>query len=147
MIVVLALSNRIVTAYPSALDGFLRDSHPKPLALYCAVPNDTTSGMRRILPLWVLAHDAFAGDMEDLQSMADPAYVQELIKAERDEMLAKQIAGSMLSRAALNDVSEERLGAYAMCCTDQIMRGWQRTPERTRDRLALARVKYRGVVE
>lgn len=107
------------------------------------IPNaDTNRARWPDHPLWALAHDAFAGDMEDLQSMADPALIHELIKAERDEMLQKQIAGCMLSRAALNDVSEERLGAYAMGCADQIMRGWQRTPDRTRDKLAQARVKY-----
>jgi hypothetical protein len=107
------------------------------------IPNaDTNRARWADQRLWTLAHEAFSGDMEDLQSMADSALVHDLIKAERDEMLAKQIAGCMLSRAALNDVSEDRLGAYAMGCADQIMREWQRTPERTRGRLAQARVKY-----
>jgi len=98
-------------------------------------------------PIWTLAHDAFAQDIADLQSMVDPSLVHDLIKAERDEMLQKQIAGCMLSRAALNDVSEERLGAYAMGCADQIMRAWQRKPDKTRERLAQARVKYGGHLE
>ena len=98
-------------------------------------------------PLWDLVRHAAAGDLSDLACMVDPAQIDALMKAERDDMLAKQIAGCMLSRAALNGVSEDRLGAYAMACADQIMRDWQGKPEQTRERLAQARVKYGGVVE
>ena len=112
------------------------------------VPNGDTNRARwPIHPLWTLVGDAISTDMEDLQSMADRAKIEALLKAERDDMLRKQIAGCMLSRAALNGVSDERLGVYALGCADQIMRDWQRKPDQTRKRLAQARVKYCGVVE
>ncbi|WP_142080127.1 hypothetical protein [Roseinatronobacter monicus] len=63
--------------------------------------------------------------MSDAPRAADRAVIAEMVRAQRDEMLMKQIAGCLISRAGLNGVSQERLGAYAMGCADQIMRAWQ----------------------
>ncbi len=112
------------------------------------VPNGDSNRARwPVHPLWSLVGHAVAEDMHDLASMVDPAIITKLLKEERDEMLFKQIAGCMLSRAALNDVPDSRLGAYVMGSADQIVRDWQRKPEQTTAKLAQARAKYGGVVE
>ncbi|ATX64558.1 hypothetical protein [Roseinatronobacter bogoriensis] len=98
-------------------------------------------------PLWVLVRNALADDMADLGSMVDQSIISEMVREERDEMLMRQIAGCLISRAGLNGVSQDRLGAYAMGCADQIMRAWQRKPDQTRERLAQARAKYGRVKE
>jgi len=93
-------------------------------------------------PLWTLVGDALADDLEGLGSMADPAAIETMVLAERDAVLAAQINGCLLSRAALHDVSSERLGPFVMGLADQIMRDWQRHACRTQERLAAARLKY-----
>lgn len=109
---------------------------------YAMPTADTNRARWPVHPLWAMVAEELSDDMQDLASMADRASIDELLKAERDEMLRKQIAGCMLSRAALNGVPEHRLAAYAMGCADQISREWERKPDRTRERLAQARAKY-----
>ncbi|TQM92407.1 hypothetical protein BD293_1012 [Roseinatronobacter monicus] len=47
--------------------------------------------------------------MDDLSSMVDQSLIVEMVHVQRDEMLMKQIAGCLISRAGLNGVSEARL--------------------------------------
>lgn len=92
-------------------------------------------------PLWTLVGDALSDDMEGLRSMVDPAEIAEMALAERDAMLAAQINGCLLSRAALNNVPVDRLAAFVMGFANQLARDWDRQADRTQERLALARAR------
>jgi len=128
--------------------GHLRDSLPKILhdalrdVRFSIPQRDSNRARWPDHPLWVLVRDALADDMEGLGSMVDPSVIEDMIWSERDAMLAAQINGCLLSRAALHDVPVERLGAFVMGLADQIMRDWQRHADRTQERLASARAKY-----
>jgi len=98
-------------------------------------------------PLWTLAHNAFAQDMDDLHSMVDPAVIEALILEERNTMLKKQIAGCLLSSAALNGIAESDLGAYVVSSAHKIAEDWAVSPGRTQQRLAQAVAKYHGMLE
>lgn len=133
--------------------GHLRDSLPEILqkalqqVRFTLPQSDSNRARWPDHPLWVLVRNALADDMEDLGSMVDPSIISEMVHAERDEMLMRQIAGCLISRAGLNGVSEDRLSAYVMGCVDQIIREWQRKPDKVRERLAQARAKYGKVTE
>lgn len=93
-------------------------------------------------PLWALARDVFGQDMEDLHSMVDPAHIERLCFQDRDELLRNQIAGCLMSRAALHGVSKRELRAYVMGSTDLIVKEWERRPKWTGERLERAQAKY-----
>jgi len=97
-------------------------------------------------PIWEIAHDAFGQDMEDLASMADRAEIGRIIEQKSDEALCNQIGALMLSRAGLKNVSPDRLLEFAVATARQIAREWDHKPERTMERLALAKIKYQGAL-
>ena len=85
--------------------------------------------------------------MSDLSSMVDSAAIQALHIAERDEMLRGQIAGCLLSRAALHDLPNDKIKDRALAWASQITKDWERNPQRMAEKLAQARVKYGRVTE
>lgn len=93
-------------------------------------------------PLWTLAYEAFMADMEDLHSMVDPSVIEGLVFSERDRMLHQQIAGCLMSRAALNGVHRRNLDAFASDCVADIVEGWRERPDWTEERFDRARARY-----
>lgn len=93
-------------------------------------------------PLWTLAYEAFTVDMEDLHSMMDPAVIEGLVFDEGDHMLQQQIAGCLMSRAALHGLARRRLYGFANACVADIVKSWRESPERTEERLSRARARY-----
>lgn len=104
--------------------------------------NDSNRGRWPDHPLWLLAYEAFMQDMEDLNSMVDPKVIEGLLFEDRDEMLRKQIAGCLLSRAALHGVSKRQLRAYVMGSVELIVREWERQPIRSGEKFQKARSRH-----
>ena len=133
--------------------GDLREKLPEILhyslcdVRYTHPTSDTNRARWPDHPLWSIAHDAFAQDMEDLASMADRAEIDRMIELKSDEALCSQIAGYIISRAGLKNVARDRLGEFAIATARQIGREWDLKPERAVERLEQAKLKYHGLLE
>jgi hypothetical protein len=93
-------------------------------------------------PLWQTARAAISQDMEDLRSIADPDLIKSISREERDQILDNQIKGCVISRAALNEVSDGDLPTYVKKMNAQMERDIAFDKKRTEAKLAAARVKY-----
>ncbi|WFE75750.1 hypothetical protein [Roseinatronobacter sp. S2] len=98
-------------------------------------------------PIWSIAHDAFAQDMEDLASMVDRAHIDALLLGRSDDALLRQITSCLISRAALFGIQEDRLLNFAEGTIHQLIRGWSDDKSRIREKLAQARSRYGAVGE
>jgi hypothetical protein len=63
-------------------------------------------------PLWQAARADLNRPLNDLRSMAGPLSITQLIREERDAMLAAQDRGITISRAGLNGISSADLPTY-----------------------------------
>jgi hypothetical protein len=128
--------------------GNLRAELPKLLTkalddIRFAVPNaDTNRARWPDHPLWNMTREALGDDLEGLHSMADQNEIRELLRVERDEMLEDQIKGCMISRAALNGVSDQKFWDYIQRSSYRIVRDMKRSGDRTSKKLTSARAKY-----
>jgi hypothetical protein len=107
------------------------------------VPNGDTNRARwPDHPLWTMTREALSDDLEGLHSMADQNEIREMLRIERDEMLEDQIKGCMISRAALNGVSDAKLWSYMQGSADRMIIEMRRSGDRTTRKLTSARAKY-----
>jgi hypothetical protein len=59
-----------------------------------------------------------------------------------DDQLQAQITSCLMSRAALFNKQDKTIPDFALATVMQILGDWKRKPERMKDKLAQARVRY-----
>ncbi len=98
-------------------------------------------------PLWDIAREAFSRDFADLQSMVDRATIDDMLRARSDDQLCAQITSGLLSRTALFNMKDPIIHEFARITLEKILAEWTRNPQRMKEKLAQARVRYGAMTD
>lgn len=93
-------------------------------------------------PLWERVRAEIECDFSTIRSNADRATVERFVLAEKDQYLARQIAGCLLNRAALRGVDLDGLKAFTLGQAQQIVENFEAMRDETKDKLDKAKVRY-----
>lgn len=93
-------------------------------------------------PLWERVREEIECDFSTIRSDVDRETVERFILAEKDQYLARQIAGCMLNRAALRGVDLDGLKAFTLGQAQQMAENFEAMKDQTKDKLDKAKLKY-----
>jgi hypothetical protein len=89
--------------------------------------------------LWEVVRQRADDDLFEMRNYADPDRVKLVQKQEHDQLLAGQMLGLLISRAAVNGMESEKLQAYATAIGRDMAQSINSAPERFGSKLAKAR--------
>lgn len=89
--------------------------------------------------LWKLVRQKTDGDLFEMRNYADPDKVKLVQKQEHDQLLASQMLGLLISRAAVHGIEEDKLQAFATAIGHNMADSISDAKERFGTKLALAK--------
>ena len=93
-------------------------------------------------PLWQRVREEIDCDFSTIRSEVDKESVDAFVLAEKDQYLARQIAGCILNRAALRGVELDGLTNFTMSQAKMIAENYEAMCDRTKEKLDQAKLKY-----
>lgn len=89
--------------------------------------------------LWELVRRRTDGDLFEMRNYADPDKVKLVQKEEHDQLLASQMLGLLISRAAVHGMEEDKLPAFATAIGNDMAQSIKDAQERFGKKLARAK--------
>lgn len=106
-------------------------------------PNDDSNRARwPDHPLWKRVREEIECDFSTIRSEADRESVDAFVLAEKDQYLARQIAGCMLNRAAIRGLTLPDLRGFTLAQAQMMADSFDELSDRTKKKLELARLRY-----
>ena len=113
-------------------------------AIRYAQPTDDTNRSRwPNSPLWDQVWQVANGDLFEMRSYADPERVKLVKRDEHDQLLAGQMLGLLISRAALNGLDTHQLPDYAIYAGTELERCIIERANSVEQKLTLAIKRYK----
>lgn len=92
--------------------------------------------------LWQRATEELQDDLSNLTSFASEDHIQEILRAEQISMITKQIAGCLITLAALRNITPSDLASFVGMFGNELIELFRRHPEKTLLKLSRAKEKY-----
>lgn len=93
-------------------------------------------------PLWEKARQEILLDLFEMRNFADPETVKLVQLEAHDQLLAAQMQGLLISRAALNQISHSALPHFIVANAREIIRTFSSNPAKVEERLLRATRRY-----
>jgi hypothetical protein len=126
------LDNRFGDMINASLDAM---RHTKPTA-------DSNRSRWPDSELWQRVRRVAAADLFEMCNWADPDLIKRVEKEAHDRLLAAQMVGVLITRAALHGKHASELQAFATDVGNQLVNDIARRPGRFEQKLALAKGRY-----
>ncbi len=110
---------------------------------YCVPSGDSNRARWKDHPLWLRVREEIECDFSTIRSEADKESVKSFVLAEKDQYLARQIAGCMLNRAALRGIDPEGVKRFVLNEAQMMVENFASESDRTKKKLDQAKLRYR----
>lgn len=109
---------------------------------YCIQQNDINRSRWSEHELWRRVAEVLSSDLANMRSGADPTEVRRVNRAEHREMLDRLILGTLISRAATDDVTKDNFESFIAGYAGRLITMARNHPVPLQDRLERAQGRY-----